>query len=105
LKDGGAEVALCASNPLSTQDDVAAAIVKYFEIPTFSIKGETEQQYYSHIMKALSFMPNITMDDGADLVGSLHMIALKRYDALHGSVKNWIESIDEKQKKRLFQTS
>ncbi|MCX8021904.1 MAG: adenosylhomocysteinase [Syntrophorhabdaceae bacterium] len=102
LKDGGAEVALCASNPLSTQDDVAAAIVKYFEIPTYSIKGETEEEYYTHIMKALSFMPNITMDDGADLVGSLHMIALNRYEALHGSVKKWVERLDQKKKKRLI---
>jgi adenosylhomocysteinase len=102
LKEGGAEVVLCASNPLSTQDDVAAAIVKYLEIPTFSIKGENDVQYYTHIMKALSFMPNITMDDGADLVGALHMIALKRYEALHGSVKSWVKKLDENKKKKLI---
>jgi adenosylhomocysteinase len=96
LKEGGAEVAICASNPLSTQDDVAAAIVKHLGIATYSIKGENEDQYYTHIMKALAFMPNITMDDGADLVGSLHMIALKRYEALHPMVKKWIKTLNEK---------
>lgn len=96
LKEGGAEVAICASNPLSTQDDVAAAIVKHFGIPTYSIKGENEGQYYTHIMKALAFMPNITMDDGADLVGSLHMIALKRYEALHPKIMKWVKTLGEK---------
>lgn len=99
LKEGGAEVAICASNPLSTQDDVAAAIVKYFGIPTYSIKGENEDQYYSHILKALAFMPNITMDDGADLVGSLHMIALKRYEALHPKILKWVKMLGEKKTK------
>ncbi len=99
LKERGAEVASCASNPLSTQDDVAAAIVKYFGIPTYSIKGENEDQYYSHILKALAFMPNITMDDGADLVGSLHMIALKRYEALHPKILKWVKMLGEKKTK------
>ncbi len=99
LKEGGAEVAICASNPLSTQDDVAAAIVQYFGIPTYSIKGENEDQYYSHILKALAFMPNITMDDGADLVGSLHMIALKRYEALHPKILKWVKMLGEKKTK------
>lgn len=101
LKEGGAEVTLCASNPLSTQDDTASAIVKYFKIPTFSIKGENEKQYYSHIMKALAFMPNITMDDGADLVGALHMIALEKYDALHSSIRGWAKKLDMKTRKSL----
>jgi adenosylhomocysteinase len=99
LKEGGAEVTICASNPLSTQDDVAASIVKHLGIPTFSIKGENEDQYYTHIMKALAFMPNITMDDGADLVGSLHMIALKRYEGLHPMVKKWVKTLNEKKTK------
>jgi adenosylhomocysteinase len=99
LKDGGAEVSVCASNPLSTQDDTAAAIVKHFGVPTYAIKGENEVQYYTHIMKALAFQPNITMDDGADLVGALHMIALKRYDALHDAVKKWVKTLSEKKKK------
>ncbi len=72
LKAGGAEVALCASNPLSTQDDAAASLVKDFGIKTFSIKGENNKQYYSHILSALSIHPTITMDDGADLVTVLH---------------------------------
>ncbi len=68
LRDGGADVALCASNPLSTQDDVAACLVRDYGIPTFAIKGEDNQTYYSHIMAALDHKPQITMDDGADLV-------------------------------------
>ena len=72
LKDGGAEVYLCASNPLSTQDDVAAALVKYYDIPVFAIKGEDEQTYYSHIEEVLKRKPNVTMDDGADLISTLH---------------------------------
>lgn len=72
LKAGGAEVVLCASNPLSTQDDVAAALVRYDKIPVFAIKGEDNSTYYSHIISALSINPHITMDDGADLVSTLH---------------------------------
>jgi adenosylhomocysteinase len=72
LRDGGADVALCASNPLSTQDDVAASLVRDYNIPTFAIKFEDNDSYYSHIMAALDHKPQITMDDGADLVGVLH---------------------------------
>ncbi len=72
LRDGGADVALCASNPLSTQDDVAASLVRDYNIPTFAIKGEDNESYYSHIMAALDHKPQITMDDGADLVSVLH---------------------------------
>ena len=72
LKAGGAEVALCASNPLSTQDDVAASLVEHDEIPVFAIKGEDNETYYSHIQSALAIRPNLTMDDGADVVGVLH---------------------------------
>ncbi len=72
LKDGGAQVFLCASNPLSTQDDVAAALVKKFGIPTFAIKGEDNRTYYRHINAVLDARPQFTMDDGADLVGTLH---------------------------------
>ncbi|HNN61640.1 MAG TPA: adenosylhomocysteinase, partial [Candidatus Obscuribacter sp.] len=72
LKAGGAEVALCASNPLSTQDDVAAAIVKEYGIDCYAIKGESHEVYYSHIKKALEFSPDITMDDGCDLVSVAH---------------------------------
>lgn len=72
LHDGGAEVVLTASNPLSTQDDVAAALVSYFEIPVFAIKGEDNVTYYKHINAALDHSPHMTMDDGADLVSTLH---------------------------------
>jgi adenosylhomocysteinase len=72
LRDGGADVALCASNPLSTQDDVAASLVRDYNIPVFAIKGEDNDSYYSHIMAALDHKPQITMDDGADLVSVLH---------------------------------
>ncbi|OQY40374.1 adenosylhomocysteinase [Candidatus Atribacteria bacterium 4572_76] len=72
LKEGGAEVYLCASNPLSTQDDVAASLVKDFRIPVFAIKGEDKDTYYQHIEKVLNCRPNITMDDGADLVSTIH---------------------------------
>ncbi|MDW8068274.1 MAG: adenosylhomocysteinase [Anaerolineae bacterium] len=72
LQAGGAEVVLTASNPLSTQDDVAAALVSYYEIPVFAIKGEDSETYYKHIHAALDHRPHITMDDGADLVSTLH---------------------------------
>jgi adenosylhomocysteinase len=71
LKAGGAQVRLCASNPLSTQDEVAAALVKHFQIPVFAIKGEDNKTYYSHITSALEHKPQITMDDGADLVTTI----------------------------------
>ncbi|MBW1694536.1 MAG: adenosylhomocysteinase [Deltaproteobacteria bacterium] len=72
LKTGGAKVILCASNPLSTQDDVAASLVKHDKIPVFAIKGEDNKTYYHHINSALDFQPEITMDDGADLVSTIH---------------------------------
>ena len=72
LKAGGASIVLCASNPLSTQDDVAASLVADFQIPVFAIKGESNRVYYSHIESVLSSQPQITMDDGADLVQALH---------------------------------
>jgi adenosylhomocysteinase len=72
LRDGGAEVTLCASNPLSTQDEVAAALTAVHSIPTFAVRGEDDQTYYSHINAALAHKPQVTMDDGADLVAVLH---------------------------------
>jgi len=72
LKAGGADLVLCASNPLSTQDDVAAALVSEYGIPTFAIKGEDEQTYYRHIHAALDHKPHMTMDDGCDLVSTIH---------------------------------
>jgi adenosylhomocysteinase len=72
LQAGGAEVVLCASNPLSTQDDVAASLVANYEIPVYAIKGEDNSTYYDHIRAALDHKPHITMDDGADLVSTIH---------------------------------
>mgnify|MGYP001033915649 CR=1 FL=1 len=72
FKEAGASVKLCASNPLSTQDDVAASLVKDYSIPVFAIKGENNKTYYNHINTVLDFKPNITLDDGADLVSMIH---------------------------------
>jgi adenosylhomocysteinase len=88
LKAGGAELRLCASNPLSTQDDVAAALVKQYGVQTFAVKGESHELYYKHINAALDQRPNVTMDDGADLVSELHT---KRRDL----VKNIIGGTEE----------
>jgi adenosylhomocysteinase len=83
LQAGGADLVITASNPLSTQDDVAAALVSQFEIPTFAIKGEDNVTYYQHINAALDHKPHVTMDDGADLVSTLHKT---RRDALSGVI-------------------
>lgn len=72
LQSGGAQIALCASNPLSTQDDVAASLVKDFKMPVFAIRGVDKEGYYQHISRTLDIEPNITMDDGADLVSTIH---------------------------------
>ena len=72
LKAGGADVVLCASNPLSTQDDVAAALVEEYDIPVFAVKGEDNDTYYAHIEAAVDHKPQLTMDDGADVIGVLH---------------------------------
>jgi adenosylhomocysteinase len=72
LRDGGASIVLCASNPLSTQDDVAATLVRDYSIPVYAIKGENNDQYYQHLLAAAEHAPQITMDDGADLVTLLH---------------------------------
>ncbi len=72
LQAGGADVVICASNPLSTQDDVAASLVTHFEIPVYAIKGEDNETYYEHIHSSLNHGPQVTMDDGADLLSTLH---------------------------------
>ena len=87
LKTGGAEVFLCASNPLSTQDDVAASLVKFSKIPVFAIKGEDNRTYYRHINDALSLKPHITMDDGADIVSTLHKIRKKLINTVLGGTE------------------
>ena len=93
LKAGGAEVALCASNPLSTQDDVAAHLVRDHGIAVFAIKGEDHATYYDHLRACLAHRPDVTMDDGADLVGALHMIALDRLGDLAPVVRAWVEGL------------
>lgn len=87
LHDGGAEVVLTASNPLSTQDDVAAALVTHFEIPVFAIKGEDNVTYYKHINAALDQRPHMTMDDGADLVSTLHKDRREMLDDVVGGTE------------------
>ncbi|HEX9283290.1 MAG TPA: adenosylhomocysteinase [Gemmatimonadales bacterium] len=101
LQAGGADVALCASNPLSTQDDVAAHLVRDHGIKVFAIKGEDHTTYYEHIRAALAHRPDITMDDGADLVGALHMIALNRLDDLAPPVRKWVETLSAAERKAL----
>ena len=102
LKAGGADVALCASNPLSTQDDAAAHLVADHGIQVYAIKGENDETYYQHIRAAIAHEPDITMDDGADVVGAIHMIALNRLDDLAPPVRKWVETLDAKARKALI---
>lgn len=107
LKSGGGEVNLCASNPLSTQDDVAASLVKDFNIPVFAIRGEDNKVYYSHIESSLGLKPNVTMDDGADLVSTIHKSRLDLVPNILGSTEETTTGIIrlrslEQNKKLLF---
>jgi adenosylhomocysteinase len=101
LQAGGADVALCASNPLSTQDDVAAHLVRDHGTKVFAIKGEDHETYYDHLRAALAHRPDITMDDGADLVSALHMIALGRLDDLAPPVRAWVETLSAAERKAI----
>src|ERR671915_1735895 len=101
LRAAGAEIALCASNPLSTQDDVAAHLVRDHGVRVYAIKGEDHETYYTHIAQALAFGPHMTQDDGADLVGSLHMIALNRLDDLAPPIRGWVEGLSSAERKAL----
>jgi adenosylhomocysteinase len=101
LRAAGAEIALCASNPLSTQDDVAAHLVRDHGVHVYAIKGEDHQTYYTHIAQALAFGPQMTQDDGADLVGALHMIALNRLDDLAPPIRSWVEDLSQADRKAL----
>jgi adenosylhomocysteinase len=87
LKLGGATVVLTASNPLSTQDDVSASLVKHYKIPVFAIKGENNKTYYQHINQALDYNPHITMDDGADLVSTIHSKRRELLDQIIGGTE------------------
>jgi adenosylhomocysteinase len=101
LRAAGAEIALCASNPLSTQDDVAAHLVRDHGVHVYAIKGEDHETYYSHIAQTLAFGPQLTQDDGADLVGSLHMIALNRLDDLAPPIRKWVEGLSQSERQAL----
>jgi len=103
LQAGGAELSLCASNPLSTQDDVAAYLAKEIHLPVFAIKGEDGETYYTHIQKALAHCPHLTMDDGADLVSSFHFIALEKWGELSPPVRKWADALSQKKRKELIQ--
>ena len=87
LKAGGAEVRLCASNPLSTQDDVAASLVKDYKVPVFAINGEDHKTYYKHIRAALEHKPQVTMDDGADLVSTIHSTCTELLPGIIGGME------------------
>ncbi|MFQ5888879.1 MAG: adenosylhomocysteinase [Gemmatimonadota bacterium] len=103
LKAAGADVVLCASNPLSTQDDVAAYLVAEEAIAVLAVRGEDNDRYYGHIRAALAHRPMITMDDGADLVGSLHMLALERYDDLASALREWNAGLDEAARREIVE--
>src|SRR5580700_323435 len=105
LRDGGADVVLCASNPLSTQDDVAACLVRDYGIPVYAIKGEDNDTYYSHIMAALDHKPHVTMDDGADLVTialTKRKEVLERAMAKDGVLTYPIIAVNDADTKHLF---
>ena len=101
LVAGGADLVLVASNPLSTQDDVAASLVQDFGIPVYAIKGEDEHSYYRHIAAALKHRPNVTMDDGADLVSAMVFIGLDRLDDLHTEVRSWAKTLTTAERKAI----
>ena len=102
LTAGGADLVLCASNPLSTQDDVAASLVADYGVATYAIKGEDHATYYDHIRAALAHQPNMTMDDGADLVSSLLFLALDRDSEVDPVVRKWAQGLSADQRKALF---
>jgi adenosylhomocysteinase len=102
LTAGGAELALCGSNPLSTQDDVAASLVADYGVATYAIKGEDHATYYDHIRSALAHRPNVTMDDGADLVSSLLFLALGRDADVDPVIRQWAKSLSADERKALF---
>ncbi len=102
LAAGGADLVLCASNPLSTQDDVAASLVNDCGIAVFAIKGEDHSTYYDHIRAALAHRPNITMDDGADLVSSLLFLALGKDAQVNSVIRDWAKTLSPPHRKELL---
>jgi adenosylhomocysteinase len=100
LQAGGADLVLVASNPLSTQDDVAASLVHDFGAKVFAIREENTDTYYKHIVAALEHEPNVTMDDGADLVSAMIFVALERLDDVHEQVRLWAKKLSPAERKR-----
>src|SRR5262245_34258719 len=100
LNAGGAEVVLVASNPLSTQDDVAVSLVQDYGTSVHAIREENTDTYYQHIVAALDHEPNITMDDGADLVSAMIFVALERLDDVHGQVREWAKRLSPAERQR-----
>src|SRR6516164_711026 len=102
LQAGGADLVLIASNPLSTQDDVAASLVADFGIAVFAIREEDNDTYYRHIVAALEHEPQVTMDDGADLVSSMVFVALERLDDVHPQVRAWAQKLSPAERNRII---
>src|ERR1700722_4395394 len=91
LQAGGADMVLIASNPLSTQDDVAASLVQDYGVKVFAVRGEDTDTYYKHVVAALEHEPQVTMDDGADLVSAMVFVSLGRLDDVHAQVRSWAQ--------------
>jgi adenosylhomocysteinase len=102
LQAGGADVVLIASNPLSTQDDVAASLVQDYGIKVFAIREEDNDTYYKHIVAALEHEPHVTMDDGADLVSAMIFVALQRLDDVHAQVRTWAQKLSLAERQRII---
>src|SRR5215471_13833873 len=102
LQAGGADVVLIASNPLSTQDDVAASLVQDFGIKVFAVREEDNDTYYRHIVAALEHEPHVTMDDGADLVSAMIFVALERLDDVHPQVRAWAQKMSPAERQRII---
>src|SRR5438270_2963485 len=102
LQAGGADVVLVASNPLSTQDDVAASLVQDYGIAVYAIREEDGDTYYRHIVAALQHEPHVTMDDGADLVSAMVFIGLDRLDDVHPQVRAWAQKLPPAERKRVI---
>ena len=103
LTAGGADLVLCASNPLSTQDEVAASLAADYGVAVYAIKGEDHATYYEHIRAALAHRPNLTMDDGADLVSSLLFLALGRDAEVDPVIRQWAKGLSGEERKSLFE--
>jgi adenosylhomocysteinase len=104
LVAGGADLVLCASNPLSTQDDVAASLVEDFGVAVYAIKGEDHETYYEHIRAALAHKPNVTMDDGADLVSSLLFLALGKDSDVDPVIREWAKGLSAGERRSMIES-